>query len=42
MWRVFSDVKTAEDLKLPVPELAQRPDGQRRTDRAPDPGQPPS
>jgi N12 class adenine-specific DNA methylase len=22
MWRVFSDVKTADDLKLPVPELA--------------------
>ena len=29
MWHVFADVKTAEDLRLPVPELAQRPDGQR-------------
>jgi hypothetical protein len=28
-WHGFADVKTAEDLKLPVPELAQRPDGQR-------------
>lgn len=29
MWHVFADVKTAEDLKLPVPELAQRSDGKR-------------
>ena len=29
MWHVFADVKTADDLKLPTPELAQRPDGQR-------------
>jgi hypothetical protein len=29
LWAVFADVKTAEDLGLPVPELAQRPDGQR-------------
>ena len=29
LWHVFADVKTAEDLGLPVPELAQRPDGQR-------------
>ena len=29
LWAVFADVKTAEDLRLPVPELAQRPDGQR-------------
>jgi N12 class adenine-specific DNA methylase/SAM-dependent methyltransferase len=28
-WHGFADVKTAEDLRLPVPELAQRPDGQR-------------
>ena len=28
-WHVFADVKTGEDLRLPVPELAQRPDGQR-------------
>jgi hypothetical protein len=30
MWHVSADVKTAEDLKLPTPLLAQRPgDGQR-------------
>ena len=29
IWHVFADVKTAEDLRLPVPELAERPDGQR-------------
>lgn len=29
MWHVFADVKTAEDLHLPVPELRQRPDGRR-------------
>ena len=28
-WHGFADVKTGEDLGLPVPELAQRPDGQR-------------
>jgi N12 class adenine-specific DNA methylase len=29
LWHVFADVKTAEDLKLPAPDLAERPDGQR-------------
>uniref|UniRef100_UPI003F9C35A0 DEAD/DEAH box helicase family protein n=1 Tax=Mycobacterium sp. TaxID=1785 RepID=UPI003F9C35A0 len=29
IWHVFADVKTAEDLDLPVPKLTQRPDGQR-------------
>ena len=29
LWHVFADVKTAEDLQLPAPELAERPDGQR-------------
>jgi N12 class adenine-specific DNA methylase len=29
MWHVFADVKTAEQLKLPVPQLAERPDGHR-------------
>jgi N12 class adenine-specific DNA methylase len=30
MWHVFADVKTAADLDLPVPRLAERPgDGQR-------------
>lgn len=30
MWHVFADVKTAEDLRLPVPALWPRPDGERR------------
>jgi N12 class adenine-specific DNA methylase/SAM-dependent methyltransferase len=29
LWHVFADVKTAEDLQLPAPELAERADGQR-------------
>ena len=29
LWAVPADVKTAEHLRLPIPELAQRPDGQR-------------
>ncbi|MBO1756868.1 helicase-related protein [Allobranchiibius sp. CTAmp26] len=29
MWHVSADVQTAEDLALPVPLLAARPDGQR-------------
>src|SRR6266705_1299232 len=29
MWNVFADVKTADDLNLPVPALASRPDGER-------------
>ena len=29
MWHVFADVKTAEDLNLPTPELKTRADGQR-------------
>lgn len=29
MWHVFADVKTAEDLGLPVPLLRARPDGER-------------
>ena len=30
MWHVFADVKTAEDLNLPVPDIARRPsDGNR-------------
>jgi N12 class adenine-specific DNA methylase len=29
IWGVFADVKTAEDLQLPVPEVAMRADGQR-------------
>lgn len=29
MWRVFADVKTADDLNLPTPELLQREDGRR-------------
>jgi N12 class adenine-specific DNA methylase len=29
MWSTFADVKTAEDLKLPVPEIAARDDGTR-------------
>ncbi|HEY5116330.1 MAG TPA: hypothetical protein VIJ00_12470, partial [Nakamurella sp.] len=30
MWQAFADVKTADDLHLPSPPLAERPDGQRR------------
>ena len=30
MWQAFADVKTADDLNLPSPPLARRPDGQRR------------
>ncbi|MDA8298153.1 MAG: helicase [Actinomycetota bacterium] len=29
MWSVFADVKTAEDLRLPTPDLIAREDGQR-------------
>ncbi|MGO9899189.1 MAG: methyltransferase domain-containing protein [Solirubrobacteraceae bacterium] len=29
LWHVFADVKTAEDLHLPAPELGERADGQR-------------
>ncbi|SDT36628.1 Adenine-specific DNA methylase, N12 class [Jiangella sp. DSM 45060] len=29
MWHVFADVKTAEDLNLPTPDLAVREDGER-------------
>jgi len=29
MWHVFADVKTAEDLALPTPDLSVRPDGVR-------------
>jgi N12 class adenine-specific DNA methylase len=29
LWHVFADVKTAEDLMLPTPDLAVRGDGQR-------------
>ncbi len=29
MWSVFADVKTADDLRLPTPDLAVREDGQR-------------
>jgi N12 class adenine-specific DNA methylase len=29
LWHVFADVKTAEDLQLPAPELGERADGQR-------------
>ncbi|RIJ78008.1 helicase [Nakamurella silvestris] len=29
MWHAFADVKTAEDLQLPVPDLAMRADGKR-------------
>lgn len=32
MWHVFADVKTAEDLNLPVPQLAQRADGKREVE----------
>jgi hypothetical protein len=30
MWQSFADVRTAEDLNLPTPALAERPDGLRR------------
>ena len=30
MWHVFADVKTAADLDLPVPVLAERPGDDRR------------
>ncbi|MFT4082109.1 MAG: helicase [Nocardioides sp.] len=29
LWSIFADVKTAEDLHLPVPDLAERDDGKR-------------
>ena len=29
MWSIFADVKTADDLHLPVPDLATRDDGKR-------------
>ena len=29
MWHVAGDVKTADDLNLPTPALAVRPDGAR-------------
>jgi N12 class adenine-specific DNA methylase len=29
LWHVFADVKTADDLQLPTPQLWPRPDGQR-------------
>ena len=29
MWSIFADVKTAEDLQLPTPDLVARDDGQR-------------
>jgi len=29
MLHVSADIKTADDLKLPVPDLARREDGQR-------------
>lgn len=29
IWSTFADVQTAEDLKLPTPDLRARPDGQR-------------
>jgi hypothetical protein len=32
MWHVAGDVKTAEDLNLPVPDIAPRSDGQRRAE----------
>jgi len=28
-WHVFADARTAEDLRLPRPQLAERPDGRR-------------
>jgi len=32
MWQVFADVKTAEDLNLPVPAIRERLDGRRWAD----------
>ncbi|MEL5990278.1 helicase [Microbacterium phosphatis] len=29
LWSIFADVKTAEDLQLPVPEIREREDGRR-------------
>jgi N12 class adenine-specific DNA methylase len=29
LWSIFADVKTADDLKLPTPDLAERDDGTR-------------
>lgn len=29
MWSTFADVKTAEDLQLPTPQIVERPDGTR-------------
>ncbi len=29
LWSIFADVKTAEDLQLPTPEIAERDDGRR-------------
>ena len=36
MWHVFADVKTAEDLDLPTPELKARLDGERGERRGPE------
>lgn len=35
IWSVFADVKTAADLDLPTPEIAERPDGQRAPETIP-------
>lgn len=35
IWSVFADVKTAADLDLPTPDLAQRADGQRAPETVP-------
>ena len=40
MWHVFADVKTAEDLDLPCPQIAPRADGERAPADGRDPGQP--
>ncbi|ALG86476.1 helicase [Gordonia phthalatica] len=29
LWSIFADVKTAEDLQLPIPDIAERDDGRR-------------
>ena len=29
LWSIFADVKTAEDLQLPIPDVAERDDGRR-------------